>query len=64
MKVLLIPPIVLFQGFYKINMNGKLGKLQFSSGFEAKVHVFLLFESGDIDRYLKKSGSRSIIKAT
>ena len=42
--------IVPFQDYFKIKVNGKLGKLQFLSEFEAKVHVFLLIESGRIVR--------------
>ena len=46
--------IVPFQDCFKIRMNGKIGKLQFSSEFEAKVQAFRVIESGEVDNYFRK----------
>jgi hypothetical protein len=46
--------IVPIQDYFKIKINGKLGKLQFPSEFEAKVQAFRLIESGEVDRYLNR----------
>jgi hypothetical protein len=44
--------------FFRLRMNGKLGKLAFASELEAKIKAFEVIDSGAAVRYLNRLGNR------